>query len=610
MRRTGGDAAMPSRGRRLLAALLTAVVVAPLSACGLFGGSADEAAAAFLDALSAGDVPGAAAATDDPGAAAELLAYRSTLEPVAVRADGLHIAEEGVGAGGAATTASFTLSWDFGGGRTWTYASSAALRDTADGWRVVWAPSVLHPDLDPGQRLRLDALDVPAPPVLDRDGARLMSPQRVVTLLLDRAEADAGVARTLATNLRELDPSITERSILDGVAATPDGQRYVVATLRGPEYDRIRAAGADLPGVGTVEDTRLLSDDPGLRSPLLAGLADEVRTLRAASPGWRISAVRPDGGVDVLHEEPPADVAPLTTSVDREVQRAAQQALAPIAQQQAMIVAVQPSTGEVLAVAQTPAAEREGAPALVGRYPPGSTFKIVTTAAALQAGAVTADTVRPCPFTENIQGRQIKNDGFRLGDVPLHTAFANSCNTTMARLAVDLPPDALAETAEQLGLGVDYVAPGMTAVTGSVPQAPRPEQRVEWSIGQGEVLASPFGMALLAAAVARGRAVIPVLLPGRPTTADRSPPAPDPAVVADLRAMMREVVTGGTATALAGLPGVAGKTGTAQFGDGTHSHGWFVATADDLALAVLVVDGGSSSVAVQAAKRFLEPLLS
>lgn len=593
---------MRSRGQRLLAAVLTTVAVAPLSACDLFDGGAEEAARAFVDALAAGDVPAAAAATDDPAAAAELLGYRTALEPVAVRADGLRVVEEG-----ASTTASFTLSWDFGAGRTWTYEDSAVLRDTADGWRVSWAPSVLHPDLGPGQRLRLNTLDVPVPPVMDRNGVELMSPQRVVTLLLDRAAADAGVARALAAGLRAFDPSITERSILDGASATPEGQRYRVVTLRGPDYDGVRAL-AELPGVDTVEDMRLLSADPGLSSPLLAGLATEVENLRTAGPGWRISAVGSDGGLEVLHEEPPAAVEPLTTSVDAEVQRAAQQALAPI-EQQAMIVAVQPSTGEVLAVAQTPAADREGAPALIGRYPPGSTFKIVTTAAALQAGKVSADTVLPCPYTENVQGRQITNDGFALGDVPLHTAFANSCNTTMARLAVDLPPDALAETAAQLGLGIDHVAPGMTTVTGSVPPAPRPDERVEWSIGQGDVLASPLGMALVAAAVARGEAVAPVLLPGRPTTSDRAAPALEPDVVEDLRAMMRETVTAGTASALADLPGVAGKTGTAQFGDGTRSHGWFVATAGDLAVAVLVVDGGSSAPAVQAAGRFLAPLL-
>ncbi|WP_214406185.1 penicillin-binding transpeptidase domain-containing protein [Pseudonocardia lacus] len=591
------------RNRRTVTALLVAALLAPLSGCGLFGGGADEAARTFLAALAAGDVPAAAAATDDPAAAADLLGYRTALEPVAVRAEGLRIEEEGT-----AITAAFTLSWDFGGGRLWTYDSRAELRDTADGWRVGWAPSVLHPELDPGRRLRLDTLDAPVPPVLTGDGVELMSPQRVVTLLLDPAEAEPGVARALAAELRAFDPTITERSILDGAAAAPEGQRHRVVTLRGPDYDGLQAAVADLPGIDTVEDTRLLSADPDLSSPLLTGLADEVEEPGVAQPGWRISAVAADGALDVLHEAAPATAEPLVTSVDADVQRAAQEALAPV-EQSAMIVAVRPSTGEVLAVAQTPAADREGAPALVGRYPPGSTFKIVTTAAALQAGAAEADSVLACPYTENVQGRQITNDGFALGDVPLHTAFANSCNTTMARLAVDLPPDALAGAAAQLGLGVDHVVPGTTTMTGSVPPAPRPEQRVEWSIGQGEVLASPFGMALVAAAVVRGETVTPVLLPGRTTTSDRAPAPLEPGVAEDLRAMMRETVTAGSATALADLPGVAGKTGTAQFGDGSRSHGWFVATAGDLAVAVLVVDGGSSAPAVAATGRFLEPLL-
>jgi hypothetical protein len=597
MRTTGAGA------RRCLAFVLAAAVIVPLAGCGLFGGGAEAAARTFLDALAAGDVPAAAAATDDPAAAAALLEYRTALEPVAVRADDLSVTEDG-----AETTARFRLSWDFDGGRTWSYEGTAALRDSPDGWRVAWQPSVLHPDLGAGERLRLDTLAVPTPPVLDRDGIALMSPQRVVSVLVEPGTVDAGAARSLAAALARFDATITEQAVLDGAAAAPPGQRHRVATLRGPDYDEVEPALADLRGVGTVEDTRLLSADPDLSSPVLAGLAAHVREQRAAGPGWRVTAVGRAGELDVLHEVAPQEVEPLVTGIGRDAQRAAQDALDP-EDRPAMLVAVQPSTGELLAVAQTPAADREGAPALVGRYPPGSTFKIVTTAAALQAGATTADAVLPCPYTENIQGRQIKNDGFGLGAVPLHTAFANSCNTTMARLAVDLPPDALASTAAQLGLGLDHVAPGMTTITGSVPPAPRPDQRVEWSIGQGEVLASPLGMALVAAAVVRGEAVAPVLLPGRPTTSDATPAPLDPRMLDDLRAMMRETVTDGTATALAGLPGVAGKTGTAQYGDGTRSHGWFVATAGDLAVAVLVVDGGSSTPAVQAVRRFLTPLL-
>jgi cell division protein FtsI/penicillin-binding protein 2 len=99
---------------------------------------------------------------------------------------------------------------------------------------------------------------------------------------------------------------------------------------------------------------------------------------------------------------------------------------------------------------------------------------------------------------------------------------------------------------------------------------------------------------------------VPQLLPGRATQVTKPATAPDPAALEQVRAMMRAVVTDGTATALNGLGEVRGKTGTAEFtNDGARAHGWFVGYRGDLALAVLVVDGGSSEPAVAAAGRFL-----
>ena len=183
------------------------------------------------------------------------------------------------------------------------------------------------------------------------------------------------------------------------------------------------------------------------------------------------------GGQDA---EPVGDIA---STLDIGMQRAAEDALAPLGTP-AALVAIQPSTGNLLAVGQNAPADAQGPIALTGLYPPGSTFKTVTVSAALQAGQVTPDTIVNCPGTENIEGRQIPNDDeFDLGEVPLHTAFARSCNTTMGRLAVNLPPDALTDAAAQLGLGIDYVAPGMTTVTGSVPVADSSALRVEEGIG-------------------------------------------------------------------------------------------------------------------------------
>uniref|UniRef100_UPI000ABDF3EE penicillin-binding transpeptidase domain-containing protein n=1 Tax=Nocardia shimofusensis TaxID=228596 RepID=UPI000ABDF3EE len=124
-------------------------------------------------------------------------------------------------------------------------------------------------------------------------------------------------------------------------------------------------------------------------------------------------------------------------------------------------------------------------------------------------------------------------------------------------------------------------------------------------IGQGTVTASPFGMALVAASIARGSLPAPAVVAGRPGEADRQPEPLPAAVAGQLRAMMRETVTAGTATALADLPDVLGKTGTAEYIDDTHAHGWFVGIAGDLAFAVFAADAGSSAPAVEAAGRML-----
>jgi cell division protein FtsI/penicillin-binding protein 2 len=320
--------------------------------------------------------------------------------------------------------------------------------------------------------------------------------------------------------------------------------------------------------------------------------------------GWAVTAQTATGAQRIGGQDP-KPVADIASTLDIGMLRAAKNALAALTTPAAMVV-IQPSTGNLLAVAQNAPADAQGPIALTGLYPPGSTFKTVTVSAALQAGQVTPDSVVACPGTENIEGRQIPNDdNFDLGEVPLHTAFARSCNTTMGRLAGNLPPDGLAKAAAQLGLGIDYTAPGMTTVTGNVPVADTSALRVEEGIGQGQVTASPFGMALVAAALAHGSVPAPAIVAGQPGVPDRAPD-PLPATVDDqVKSMMRETITSGTATQLQDIPGMLGKTGTAEYIDDKHAHGWFVGINGDLALAVFVSDAGSSGPAVDAAGRFL-----
>lgn len=595
------------RGQRWVRGAVVMVVLAlGVAGCSFVGGGQKPEPAAvvdaYLSALSRSDVTAAAAGTDDPAAAARSLqAVLDGLEPTSSEFTAEYVNETSA----SVAQFSYRTDWNLGPGRSWSYSATGQLRSGEQGWRIVWDPTVVHPQLQTGQTLERNRVSGSSAGVLDRQGRPIMAPQTVTLVNITPGTTAADIGK-LAAALNPYDPTITPDSLSQQLSTTPAGETTTVITLRERDAIAVQTRLQAVPGVQLVQQGRLLSVDPATTPAALGGLQEVWQATRDETAGWRVSIREADGSLGAnLAGGEAAAAADVQTTLDTDIQAAAQQALAGVPQQ-AALVAIQPSTGQVLAVAQNPTADAQGPIALTGLYPPGSTFKVVTTTAALQAGVATADTVLPCPGTENIEGRQIPNESmFDLGAVPLHTAFARSCNTTMARLAVGLPADALHRSGLQLGLGVDYTTPGLTTVTGKVPVANEPAQRVESAIGQGTVVASPFGMALATAAVAAGRLPTPMFLLGEPGTADQTPPPVPPEVTKAVRAMMRETVTDGTATKINDIPGLQGKTGTAQYGDGTHSHGWFVGIDGDLAFAVLVVGGESSAPAVAAVGRFL-----
>lgn len=604
---------MPARTQlALLAALL---VLSGVAGCGLFGGSGPEpAAAAFAQAWAKADDQAAGALTDNPTAAAALL--RGTRESLAPT--GLTVTVGQVREATERATASVDVTWELGPGRSWHYLGSLELvpaKDTEYGWLVHWAPSTVHPDLGARQRLVVSSTPAEPGPVVDRAGAPLLSATPVVTVLLDRTAAGdlPKVTSALADALRPIDDRIDARSITDGAARTPDGQAYAVAVLRRPDYERIKAVVQPLPGVRFTSSDRLLGPAPAYGQQVLPGIRTEMAAQIDGLPGWSVRVADESGGtVRTLVEEAPKAGTAVATGLDRTVQSAAEDAVEPLPQQ-AMLVAVSQSTGDVLAVAQNAPADTGGALALTGRYPPGSTFKIATAVAAVGIEGLTVDSPVACPGQTVIGGRAVPNeDRFDLGTVPLRTAFARSCNTTFAQLGAALGADVLPTAARTLGIGADYAVPGMLTVTGSVPSSTDQVLRAENGFGQGQVLVSPFGMALVAATVAHGAPVVPQLIRGRPTAVTAAATDPDPAVLGQVRTMMRAVVTEGTATRLKPLGEVYGKTGTAEFdlAGRRGAHGWFAGYRGDVAFAVLVVDGGSSGPAVEAAARFLSAVPS
>jgi cell division protein FtsI/penicillin-binding protein 2 len=595
--------------RRAAGVLAAALLVLPVAGCGLFGESGptpEDVASDYLGAFARGDAGAAAGLTDSPESAKALLSrVRGELEPEKVAAQLGKVETSETSA-----KASFDVTWDFGHDRRWDYEGRMDLREVDDTWKIHWAPTVVHPELAEQQSLAFQNEQPEFAPVLDRDGVPLMSPDRVVAVLFEPKKAGdtAAVAGSLADNLRGFDPTITQKSILDGAEKVPAGQPYQVVTLRSNDYELIKPRIYDLPGVRFTASPRLLPADKKLAPTLLPGIRKVVEDELIGQAGWRIITTDVSGAeASELYAKAaePAEAAHVTLST--KVQNAAQTALA-AEKTPSMLVAMQASTGELLAVAQNAPADKQGALALTGRYPPGSTFKIVTAIAGLESGKTQPNARVGCPGTITIDGRVVPNAGkFDKGVIPLHSAFAFSCNTTFAQLATKLEPAALTDTARRLGLGADFVMRGATTVTGSVPPASDVVERAEDGFGQGKVVASPFGMALVASTVASGKLATPTLLQGSDTTTDTEDPKPvDASILTAMRAMMQEVTA--RTPALAGYRNVRGKTGTAQFGDGTHAHGWYVAFRGDMAFALLITDAGASTKAVVAATRFLRAL--
>ncbi len=326
----------------------------------------------------------------------------------------------------------------------------------------------------------------------------------------------------------------------------------------------------------------------------------------------------------------------MVLSIDPDAQAAAYEALTADGKQGA-VAALDPTTGEILALASSPSFDPNvlasfdstavtqayealnADPAqpllnrpLVSTEPPGSTFKVVDTAAALSSGAYTPDTELPGPATLQLPGTTatISNFGGRPcgnGIVTLTEALVTSCNTAFAQLGLDLGQDALREQAEKFGFNESFDVP-MRSATSVFPSDLNEPQTAQAAIGQFDVRATALQMAMVAAGIAnRGVVMSPYLVRER-LAADLTvleSDAPEEfgrAVTAEVAQqvvdMMVAVVSRGTGRA-AQIPGVAvgGKTGTAQTTPDRPPHAWFIsfAPAEDpqVAVAVIIEDGGN-----------------
>ena len=335
--------------------------------------------------------------------------------------------------------------------------------------------------------------------------------------------------------------------------------------------------------------------------------------------------------------------------------KAQQAAYSALSGKRGAVVALDPRTGAVLALATAPSfdptqlaahnfravssAYRQlshdpGSPlldrAINQTYPPGSTFKVITTAAALASGKFTPSSQLPAPNElslpqtthklQNFQGEQC-NGG---SNISLADALRVSCNTAFGGLGLRLGQSEIRKQANAFGFDHALSIPMGVARSTYPSNLSRPEVAFS-AIGQDSDAVTPLQMAMVAAGVANGGVVMQpylvakTLAPDLSTLSTASPHefsrATSPTVAGELTRMMQSVVTSGTGTA-AQIPGVsvAGKTGTAENQPGQPTHAWFIGFAPaqnpQVAVAVLIEHGGVGGVtAAPIARQVMQAVL-
>ncbi|HZE16468.1 MAG TPA: penicillin-binding transpeptidase domain-containing protein, partial [Mycobacterium sp.] len=417
-------------------------------------------------------------------------------------------------------TVAYRYTWRLPKKRTWTYDGQLKMARYEGRWQVRWSTTGLHPKLGEHQTFALRADPPRRASVNELGGSDVLAPGNLYHYTLDASRAGSNLiatARAVVDALRPFDDTLDPQLIAERASSSTKPLELI--TLRKDDNDRVAPAIGSLPGVVITPQADLLPTDDRFAPAVVNQVKKAVIEQLDGQAGWRVVSVNQNGvDVAVLHEVDPSPAPSVSISLDRAVQNAAQHAVDGQGGK-AMLVVIKPSTGEILAIAQNAAADADGPIATTGLYPPGSTFKMVTAGAAIERDMATPNTMLGCPGKLDIGQRTIPNyGGFDLGVVPMSRAFASSCNTTFAELASRMPPRGLAMTAAQYGLGLDYQVQGIPTVTGSVPPTVDEAERTEDGFGQGKVLVSPFGMALVAATVAAGRTPLPQLIEGRPTT--------------------------------------------------------------------------------------------
>jgi beta-lactamase class D len=446
--------------------------------------------------------------------------------------------------------------------------------------------------------------------------AKRTYPQRRFTALVRSANRAAGVRSVAVNKVGEVRD--------DHVAAPIAVRTATFGVLRGTVSLPVRGSESTagvawnpslrLPGLRAGEAVRRTEGAQPERKPILASDgahldADPLGASIAGTPGppptglERLYDDRLGGhpsmrlmfGKRIVERTRAVPGRSLHTTIEPALQRAAAAALG---SRLGGVAVVRPRDGAVLALAGL---------AVSAPQPPGSTFKIITLAGALQAGIANPASTYPVRTYAVLDGTQLRNAGGESCGGTLTNAFVVSCNSVFAPLGARLGAGRLVATARRFGFGErlsDRIPAAKTSKISAPSKLPDDLAVGAAAIGQDRDLATPLQMASVAATIANGgrRARLRIATSDAP----RSTRVVSRRVAGQVRAMMLEVVRSGTGTAGA-LPGVdvAGKTGTAELrpnsSDPKDADAWFVAfaPAEDpkVAVAVMLVGAGFGGTA-------------
>lgn len=543
------------RGAMAIAGVATLAIA--LCSCGVGGTSSESESVVqrFTDLLDEQDYAKAADLTSYPAAASATIKQMfEGLESGTVDYEKTQVIELDP----QSAIFSMDVAWNFGENKDWTYTLQGTVRKLAIGWRISWDPAVVMPQLAGNRTVKLVRTTAEPPPrVMDLAGDPLMTEQIINVIKIDPSRTGdlVGTTNALAAAIAPVAPLITGPSLMEELGAA-QGKPIVAVNLREGDFAILEPRMAKVPGVVMEKHPKLISADRRTWSPMLDALREVWLDSLEATSGWGVQIFEADGRFveQIAGYQGPAgpDIA---ATMDQRLQRAAEDAVVSVGTP-ASVVAIQPSTGAVVAVAQNTYASEKGPIAFTGLYPAGGTMEL-----------------------------------FR----------------AVAAVAKDKPPQDVsvqeaAEAATALGVGVDFKVPGLDEVTGRISVPGRSAEQVRQGAGADAVLASPFGMAIAAAAISRGSVVPPMIEAGKPSTTDTAVPALAQPAVDRLRAMMHEGIGKPETAALRGFRDVTAFAATGG------NDGWLLAAMGDLVFAVHIADIDSGDATSRLAAVLLKSL--